>query len=123
MYGKDDEPVRRLTRDDLIESFRSWILENPQRAGAEPLEQLSMKWFDRLKIAALFIADDAGHFVFIHSTVLEFLAARFFASTDEVRLLEDMARPKRESLETLPILCSADWRKAHRILEIGRAHV
>ncbi|MEZ5329308.1 MAG: hypothetical protein R3F19_30020 [Verrucomicrobiales bacterium] len=131
LFGEDETPLRRLTRRDLLAFFTTWLQENDSRDGlptpdsgvdGSHAERQASTWFQQLHIAALFIADDAGQFVFIHSTVLEFLAGRYLVDHDAL-LPEALARDGREALETFPMLCSRDWQKAHRILALLPEHV
>ena len=132
LFGEDPEPLRRLTRDDLLHYFSAWISAHPQRQGlpapknlpsTQPETCMAAAWFDELFTAGLFLPTDAGHFVFIHSTVLEFLAARHLADAPEAEWPAALANPGRDLLETFPMLCSRDWRIAHRILGLLPRHV
>jgi hypothetical protein len=124
LYGEDEAPLRRLTKEDLVAMLAAWIepsektvrgLPEPRPGAGRSSERRAIAWFDQLRAAALFFQDGSTGFVFILSTVLEFLAARHFLTFPE-RLRNAMGCKGRESLETLPMLCGRAWETGHQLL-------
>lgn len=121
---------RRIREDDLVIRFKEWLNSHPAilsqlpapATTGDPIAARAHEWFRFLKAANLFIPDDPPNYHFIHSTVLEFLAAAHLRQSPT--LLADIAlavaKPDRDTLDTLPMLCGADWELAHRLLPMLR---
>ncbi len=143
---------RSLSKKALLDYFQDW-LEGEWREGRDWIRELvekeikgrglvagvdnelaeeikekilkdkAKKWLEIFIRDHLFIATGYESYLFVHSTVMEFLAAAFF----EGRLKEDkrivqktvasmVANKERQSLETLPMLCGKDYLPGYNIL-------
>jgi hypothetical protein len=116
LFGEDAEPLRKLTQRDLEKFFVNWLdqrggmpsLPEPLQGAGTLSERRARTWFHQLRQAGLFFADGSEGFVFVHSTVLEFLAARYFAE-HQAAFQAALSRSGRDMLETVPMLCGRSW--------------
>ena len=79
-YGYRDKE-RVVNEEDIMGVFKKFALD-PAKKQQE--DRTAEQWLDRLKEDHLLVTAGASEYVFIHSTVMEYLAARFL-----VKSLED----------------------------------
>ncbi|WP_157072863.1 NACHT domain-containing protein, partial [Candidatus Magnetominusculus xianensis] len=122
---------RSVSEDYLRIHFANWIKNNDAKRHDETVSEyekrITSKANDLIgycRSEHLLIPSGNRDYVFIHQTVMEFLAARHFIalSYSEKETKTSMFEKERESLETLPIACGRDIDIATEILTVLRQH-
>ena len=125
------QPTHRASRALNEDALREQLLEFLMAArtggayagntGAEVVDQ----WLTHWREESVLLPSGAGEVTFVHSTVMEFLAAYDAAGLVDFEELDGEAFSELlsahlseagESLEVLPILCSRSWETGHRVL-------
>ena len=132
------QPTHRSSRALNEDALREQLLEFLMAArtggayagntGAEVVDQ----WLTHWREESVLLPSGAGEVTFVHSTVMEFLAAYDAAGLVDFEELDGEAFSELlaahlseagESLEVLPILCSRSWETGHRVLtRMGQAY-
>lgn len=110
---EDNSSLRKLNEATIHESFSATL----ELAGASSPQQTARQWLSELQKEHLFVADGRD-FVFVHGTVMEFLAGFYLLEHfDDPEILDQCLKARRqsdgrdfmESLETLPIVCGSSF--------------
>ena len=118
----------RGVRDGLLRRLK----RSGPAANSEQAEHTVQQWLDFWREEGVLLPDGPGRVSFVHSTVMEFLAAYDAAALldfepqndpEFLRLLQRQASAEGESLEVLPILCSRSWQTGHEVLRRLEAEV
>ncbi|MCI0685460.1 MAG: protein kinase, partial [Gemmataceae bacterium] len=119
-HSREAEAERAVSRVELEEHLRGWLKQQRQASKAGGIKT----WLQLWEREHILLPAGRDHVVFLHSTVLEFLAA-----VDVGGLLDKRQGPSevfrdraRDDLESLPILCSKDHETGWRVLEQLGAH-
>jgi WD40 repeat protein/class 3 adenylate cyclase len=122
--GKQEE----ITEDDLLENFRLFAREQEKPGEAK---KEAHRWLNRLKEDQLLVSTGPSRYVFIHATVMEYLAARYLVEkvndpgylTDKfpienITAAVEKVNPVFFQTETLPIAVGSGIREGAHMLRI-----
>ncbi|UCH93264.1 MAG: hypothetical protein JSV88_23705 [Candidatus Aminicenantes bacterium] len=119
---------KEITEEDLLDNFRLFAREE-EKPGEEKKE--AHRWMNRLKEDQLLVPTGLSRYVFIHATVMEYLAARYLVEkvNNPGYLMEkypiksiakavEKVDPVFYQTETLPIAVGSGIREGAHILKI-----
>ncbi|MBF8276429.1 MAG: Guanylate cyclase protein [Candidatus Brocadiaceae bacterium] len=144
LYGSEmaqtEEAVttkRSLSKTELKQHFLDWLERKDKRdlAWLNGLDEGEIRkktdtWLDIFKKEHLLISAGYDRYLFIHSTVMEFLAARYLQTQlgkEDKQILRKeieamIGTRERQGLETLPMCCGRDYNDGFLLLSLLKDH-
>ncbi|HNU71772.1 MAG TPA: hypothetical protein PKL48_08695, partial [Thermodesulfobacteriota bacterium] len=118
--------VRLIPRKTIFEHCRTWLLSNEisesDRSNSlvrQAINQQVNTWIEHFQAEHILIRKNFETYTFVHTTVMEFLAARHFLSLLEkepLSLASIVDSPDKEELETLPLAAGSHYETGFVIL-------
>ncbi len=135
LFNSDEKQKgRTLQEDDILDHFRECLKvyyraiekSGSQKIDKPDIESKAKEWLRFFITEHMFISTGHREYLFIHSTIMEFLAARHLVNAMENRnsrikssIVNAMAKDvERHNLESLPLACGhGDYKKGAALLQ------
>jgi WD40 repeat protein len=117
---QQQETERTVSRVEFYDLIQRWLSRHSSSLEMRDIPNQVENWITFWRHDNLLLPSGREHWVFLHSTVLEFLAAesikRSLGANESSEIAAVFDEDSRDHLETLPLLCSADDTTATLVL-------
>ncbi|MDI6781877.1 MAG: hypothetical protein QME49_07240, partial [bacterium] len=115
---RGDAPVRTISSSTLKTSFQVWLEEKNGKTSDE-IESEVNRWIDGLVQEQILIPSGFEEYVVLHSTIMEFLSARYMVGSDfkQVDIKKIVNQDVASNLESTPIAAGKGLNIGYNILQ------